>query len=194
MADREHMSKRLRFEIFKRDGFRCVYCGASPQDAPLEADHVVAVANGGTNDPENLVTSCKTCNGGKSDVPLDEHRIRVSSLNALDALEHAEQIRGYLAAQRELAEAKEALAEELRMAWEELIDQGTTTQERATLRRFLGEFAFPDLVKAMQIAASAVPVRSGYQASRAFMYFCGIVRQWRDSGVVTADLPRRTKA
>lgn len=67
-----HIGARLRFEIFKRDGFRCVYCGKKADASGMEVDHVIAVASGGTDDPRNLVTSCCDCNRGKSDRPLDK--------------------------------------------------------------------------------------------------------------------------
>lgn len=67
---RKSTGKRLRFEIFKRDNFTCQYCGAQPPDVVLVIDHVVPVAGGGDNDPLNLITSCETCNQGKSDKPL----------------------------------------------------------------------------------------------------------------------------
>lgn len=61
------VTKRLRFEILRRDGFRCTYCGSSPSDgAELHVDHVVPQALGGTDDPSNLTTSCADCNAGKS--------------------------------------------------------------------------------------------------------------------------------
>lgn len=60
---------RNRFEILKRDGYRCRYCGRSGRDVVLEVDHVIAVANGGSDDADNLVTSCGDCNAGKSDKP-----------------------------------------------------------------------------------------------------------------------------
>lgn len=62
---------KLRFEVLKRDGFRCVYCGATPEQRPLQVDHRVPIAAGGTDDPSNLVAACDRCNGGKSDVALD---------------------------------------------------------------------------------------------------------------------------
>ena len=68
---RQTLSKRLRFEIFKRDQFKCVYCGRTPPSIILCCDHVLAVANGGTNEEHNLVTSCIDCNQGKSDHSLD---------------------------------------------------------------------------------------------------------------------------
>lgn len=59
------MSKRLRFKIFNRDGFACVYCGARPPTI-LHIDHVIPVANGGPTVEDNLVTACADCNMGKA--------------------------------------------------------------------------------------------------------------------------------
>ncbi|MET7395598.1 HNH endonuclease [Dactylosporangium sp. NPDC005572] len=58
--------KRLRFEVFRRDGFRCRYCGATPDEAQLRPDHVVPEALGGKTEPTNLVTACEDCNAGKA--------------------------------------------------------------------------------------------------------------------------------
>jgi hypothetical protein len=63
---------RVRFEIFKRDGFRCVYCGALAADVRLVLDHQIPIARGGLDVPENLVTACEECNAGKSDTLLTE--------------------------------------------------------------------------------------------------------------------------
>lgn len=63
---------RLRFSILKRDHFRCVYCGAEAKDARLEIDHVVPRCEGGTDDPQNLVTACWLCNAGKGGIPIYE--------------------------------------------------------------------------------------------------------------------------
>lgn len=59
------ISPKLRFEVLQRDGFRCVYCGRSAADVPLEIDHVVPVAGGGKTEEDNLVTACGECNAGK---------------------------------------------------------------------------------------------------------------------------------
>lgn len=60
------VSKRLRYEILRRDNHTCRYCGASAPDVPLRVDHVTPVALGGTDEPSNLVTSCEPCNSGKT--------------------------------------------------------------------------------------------------------------------------------
>lgn len=72
---RKAISKGLRFEVFKRDGFRCRYCGATPNQSTLHVDHVIPVSGGGTNDPANLVTACSACNAGKSARPVGENMI-----------------------------------------------------------------------------------------------------------------------
>lgn len=60
------VSKRLRYEVLRRDNHACRYCGRSAPDVALTVDHVVPVALGGSDDPGNLVTACRDCNSGKS--------------------------------------------------------------------------------------------------------------------------------
>lgn len=65
-ASKDKISPKTRFEILSRDGFRCQYCGATPQDgAILEVDHIIPVSKGGSREKENLKTSCRQCNIGK---------------------------------------------------------------------------------------------------------------------------------
>lgn len=70
---RTSISKKTRFEVFKRDSFRCQYCGRSAPDVVLEVDHVHPVSKGGANDILNLITSCWACNAGKSDRELSDN-------------------------------------------------------------------------------------------------------------------------
>lgn len=85
-AKRKPMSKKTRFEVFKRDGFKCMYCGAEAPKAVLHVDHVNPVANGGGNDLLNLVTSCSDCNSGKSDRTLSDDSAVVKQRAQLDEL------------------------------------------------------------------------------------------------------------
>jgi len=63
---RRGLSKRMRFRVLERDGFRCVYCGrAAIAGALLDVDHIVPVARGGTDSITNLLTACEGCNAGK---------------------------------------------------------------------------------------------------------------------------------
>ncbi len=62
----------LRYSILERDNYTCQYCGQHAPNVKLEVDHKLALVDGGTDDPENLVTSCYACNQGKEG--LRSHR------------------------------------------------------------------------------------------------------------------------
>ena len=49
MSKRKSMSRKLRFEVFKRDRFTCQYCGAKAPDVILHVDHIHPVAAGGSH-------------------------------------------------------------------------------------------------------------------------------------------------
>lgn len=65
------VSKRLRYEILRRDNHTCRYCGRSAPEVRLTVDHVLPVALGGRDDAENLVACCGDCNSGKTSTPPD---------------------------------------------------------------------------------------------------------------------------
>lgn len=77
------VSKRLRYEILRRDNHTCRYCGATAPDAPLRVDHVTPVALGGSDSPSNLVTSCEPCNSGKTSSTPDATLVADVSQDAL---------------------------------------------------------------------------------------------------------------
>ncbi len=65
--ERQLMTDSLRYDIMKRDGFRCVLCGARQADGVrLEVDHIKPVSKGGKTVPSNLRTLCDRCNRGKA--------------------------------------------------------------------------------------------------------------------------------
>lgn len=68
-------SAAMRFEILRRDGFRCTYCGASSADAVLHVDHIVPESLGGPSTPDNLATACEPCNLGKAGRTLDDSTV-----------------------------------------------------------------------------------------------------------------------
>ena len=69
---RAGLGKRIRFEVFKRDQFKCQYCGSVAPEVILVIDHIKPVADGGSSDLLNLTTACVDCNAGKSAVPLSD--------------------------------------------------------------------------------------------------------------------------
>lgn len=65
--ERALMTDSLRYDILKRDGFRCKICGSEPSDGvKLHVDHIFPVSKGGKTVPNNLQTLCDRCNMGKS--------------------------------------------------------------------------------------------------------------------------------
>lgn len=68
---RQPISKRLRYEVLRRDGFTCRYCGAKAPDVEITVDHVNPVVLGGSSTAENLVAACRDCNAGKTSTTPD---------------------------------------------------------------------------------------------------------------------------
>lgn len=77
------VSKRLRFEILRRDKHACKYCGRTAPQVVLTVDHVVPVTLGGGDEPANLVAACGDCNGGKTSVPADAPLVADVAADAL---------------------------------------------------------------------------------------------------------------
>jgi 5-methylcytosine-specific restriction endonuclease McrA len=68
--DQRQIKLGLRYEVLKRDRFRCVLCGASPAThlgCALHVDHVIPWSKGGKTVTGNLRSLCETCNLGKSE-------------------------------------------------------------------------------------------------------------------------------
>lgn len=63
---RRLMSDSLRYDVLRRDGFRCQLCGATAKDGvKLHVDHIKPVSRGGKTEMSNLRTLCERCNLGK---------------------------------------------------------------------------------------------------------------------------------
>lgn len=164
------LSKKTRFEVFKRDGFLCGYCGSHPPDAILEVDHVVPVAEGGGNEMDNLITACFACNRGKSDTPL---RAVPASLKEKAELikEREEQLEGYTAIRRAQQDRIE------RDMWEvaDTLENDASTEGMRrdwlqSIKKFLEHLDVTTMVEAAQLARARKP----YSSPQRFRYFCGI--------------------
>ena len=59
----------VREYLLEKFGRRCVYCGA--ENVPLNIDHVVPKARGGSNRISNLVLACVDCNEKKGSQPVE---------------------------------------------------------------------------------------------------------------------------
>lgn len=64
-----NVPRGMRHEVFKRDNYTCVECGATKKDgATLHIDHIIPVSKGGSDELSNLQTLCSDCNLNKSDI------------------------------------------------------------------------------------------------------------------------------
>jgi HNH endonuclease len=181
---RKSTGKKLRFEIFKRDGFRCVYCGSTPVQSVLRIDHVIPVADGGETNHVNLVTSCHDCNAGKGSTPLEKRHIEKTMLTESHR-EHGEQIREYLRVQKEIAEARRESAEELADFWQDTI--GPMSEDNFNrLSGLVHEWPTEKLIEAILIVSRKFGKMyqfSAYDATNRAKYFNGILRKWRAEAI-----------
>ena len=67
-SEKHSIKLGLRYEVMKRDHFRCVICGRSPATTlglELHVDHILPFSKDGKTVPENLRSTCSECNLGK---------------------------------------------------------------------------------------------------------------------------------
>jgi len=165
------VSKKKRFEVFKRDSFSCQYCGRRPPDVLLECDHIKPRCEGGDDEYENLITSCFDCNRGKSGAPLTE--IECDNVQQL----HLEKIAQLAAFNKLLIDS--SIANDQHIGW--LVDKVAsnmdwtclTADEEKSLRGFARRLSFDAIINASEITGSK---RISGNSTR-WRYFCGVC--WR---------------
>lgn len=155
MAKRKGLSKKIRFEVFKRDSFTCQYCGRKAPDVVLEVDHIEPVSKGGTDDILNLITSCKDCNSGKGDRKLldstviDKRRAQLEELQ-----ERREQLDMLFQWYQELSNLKEEVIDRLVDHWQQKAPGWNVSQHgRTQLQKLTQKYGVDEILEAMDIAA-----------------------------------------
>lgn len=146
MTDRKSLSKKIRFEIFKRDKFTCQYCGKQPPDIVLVVDHINPVALGGNNDEMNLITSCESCNQGKGAKALEPVPNRPDAdLEWLEMQQEIAELRRYQLLKKRRDEIITEIIEELSDLWWEIVDAKYAPSDMI-FRNWL-RFATPDQIE-----------------------------------------------
>lgn len=167
MSERRPLSKRTRFEVFKRDGFACQYCGATPPKVILEVDHIDPLALGGSDEMDNLITACFSCNRGKAAVPLNVVPQSLAD-KAAEVAEREEQLAGYQAI---LAAKRERLERDTWSVFAHWTGQEETTQERfQSVKRFVEMLGLDAVLDAVDSTLAA----RFYSERREFLYFCKV--------------------
>jgi hypothetical protein len=160
MADkRKSISKRTRFDVFKRDKFTCQYCGAKAPDVVLQVDHVHPVAEGGTDDILNLITSCAGCNGGKGARPISDDSAVSRQRDQLAKLEERrQQIEMMIQWRQEVATQGEALVEAVSKAWSAALKGwGLNEVGRAKVAAFIKKHGFDIVMDAIDSVRERFP-------------------------------------
>lgn len=167
---RKHFSKKDRFTIFARDGFCCRYCGESSESVKLVVDHVVPICQGGTNDPENLISSCESCNQGKGGrliqaiAPTDGDTLRIRQ-----EYREQEELARITAAS---AKARENIRQQVCNYYCGLLGETQINRQHlSTLVNILNEVGPDDLFEFMDIAQRNLNGKGGTCFIR---YVCGI--------------------
>ena len=84
LEPREPIHPWLRRAIYWRDSNQCGWCSAGwSDDNPLELDHIVPWAAGGSDRSDNLRTLCHNCNEARSNRATDAW-VRVSPVGLCD--------------------------------------------------------------------------------------------------------------
>lgn len=163
------MNKKDRFDIFKRDGFKCIYCGRTPPGIVLEIDHIFPKSRGGSKEPYNLVTSCLECNRGKRDIPLTV--IPNSLIENLELLkEKQKQVYEYENFMASIKRTEDHKIRKIDAIYTSYFPEFclSTLFKEGSLRKFIRLMTIQDITEAMVIACE----RTGSEEAPA--YFCGI--------------------
>ena len=155
MAERKPLSKKTRFEVFKRDKFTCQYCGRMAPDVILEVDHIKPVAEGGNNGILNLITSCRDCNRGKGKRPLNQStELKVQQDKMKELAERKEQIELLAEWKCELSEMTNTQVDLLNEYLVSISNWGCNEIGCARLRKLLSQFSFNEIYDAIDISFS----------------------------------------
>lgn len=150
---RKQLSKKVRFEIFKRDSFKCQYCGQSSPDVILEVDHIKPVSDGGTNDMTNLITACFDCNRGKSNILLDDKSVLEKQRKQLEEInERRMQLEMMMEWREELVSLDDEKVEIFKGQWSELTGYSANENGTRDIKKWLKRFDLNLLLDCMEIS------------------------------------------
>jgi len=156
MTERKAISKKIRFEVFKRDSFTCQYCGKSAPEVILHVDHIMPVSKGGDNDITNLITSCQSCNSGKSDTKLDDDAVIAKRKKQLDELqERREQIEMLYQWHSGLLNIDNDSVKVVCALFKELVPNNSINENgEASIKKLIKKYTLNEVIESLKISAS----------------------------------------
>lgn len=165
MAKRKSMTKKTRFEVFKRDSFSCQYCGRSAPEVVLRVDHIKPVAKDGGDDLLNLITACFDCNAGKSDRMLSDNSTVLKQKAQLDELnERREQLEMMIDWRSGLRSLDAAELDAVCDAWAELVYPfALSEQGKLGAKKLLKKFGINVVLSAIEKSVSYLRIGANDQ-------------------------------
>jgi hypothetical protein len=153
---RTNLSKKIRFEVLKRDKFQCNYCGKQAPDVVLEIDHIKPVSKGGTNDLLNLITSCFDCNRGKANNEISDDSVVKKQRTQLEELQlRREQIELMMEWKQGLSSLDEDVAQKIIDYMESKIGHYTLNNNgKKGIKKLSKKFNVSDIMDAIDVSAT----------------------------------------
>lgn len=165
------ISKKIRFEVFKRDGFQCGYCGKTPPEIILEVDHINPKSKKGKDDINNLITACFDCNRGKSNIMLDKIPNKLNE-NFEILKQKEEQIKEYRKFIKTIEKRIKKDIRKIEIIFQTICqDKEFTDIFKNSIKRFLNYLPFGEVEDAMYISLSHF--KDNYDPAIP-KYFCGV--------------------
>lgn len=173
------IQKKVRFEVFKRDGFTCSYCGAKPPAVVLEIDHIEPKAKGGEDSIENLITSCFNCNRGKGSTQLSKIPLRLEEEMEIKQ-EKEDQIKAYRKLISSIRRRTKSDIKKIEKIYSDRFPGWEFSENfsQTTVKRFLSILPLHEIEEAMRIACH----RLNLNENKVLNYFCGICWRKFDEG------------
>jgi hypothetical protein len=156
------ISKKTRFEIFKRDKFTCQYCGKKAPDVILEVDHIDPKSKGGIDRMINLVTSCFDCNRGKRDRRLSDNSIIEKQQKQLEQLsEKKEQLDMLLKWRSGLLKIDDQQLKACSDTWKRITLRELGPEGINISKKIIKEFGLLSLLESMDISVRYLEIFNG---------------------------------
>lgn len=174
------ITKKLRFEVFKRDNFTCQYCGKQSPQIVLEIDHIIPRSEGGGDSLENLITSCFECNRGKGKELLENFKEGTDPTEqAILLLERERQLKEYNAVIKKIRTRKNRDFNDISKYWHDQLNINPHWFPAGVVRYALDYLPKEKILEAIDVVQDGCQKWEDKSWGESFRsYFSGIIRNW----------------
>mgnify|MGYP002622596749 CR=1 FL=1 len=165
------ISKKKRFDVFRRDSFTCQYCGKRPPGVVLEVDHIQPVSKGGSDEEYNLITSCFDCNRGKTNTDIITEAPKPVEDLVAEQSEKIAQLAAFNELLMQTEDIREKAVERINKYWSGQLQCQLSGKQLASIRMFYKRLNYEAIVDAIDATVSRC---SSTSKSQVFKYFCGV--------------------